>query len=428
MAPERAPIGMLAGGGRLPIEIAESILGRGGRVHAVLIGGEADQDWSAIPHTEVGWGSIGGMVGALKDAGCRDLVIIGRVRRPDLWKLRPDFGFWQALPRIVRLVRAGGDDSVLRRVVRFFEDQGFQVRGPGDLVPELVVGAGPLGACAVPAGMDRDIALGFEVIAALGDLDIGQAVVVADGRLAAVEGAEGTDGLMMRLSGQAGTRRAVLVKAPKPGQELRVDMPVIGSRTLGLAEAKGFAGIAVAAGSVLVADRAEAVRAADAAGLFVMGAEVAERPAAGSGRERAWQVSEHQRLGQRRPTAAEVRDAARGWTAVARLARFSARASAFVARRHILAVGIGETPAEIVARLRTLRQWGDRARWGRRGVLAFADANALDEASIQAAAAAGLAGIVLGDRPANLVALAGAVDRARLFLLAISPSDRRGEP
>lgn len=419
-----APIGMLVGGGRLPIEIAQSIQRRGGQVHAVLIGGEADQDWSSIPHTCVGWGQVGGMVGALKAAGCSDLVIIGRVKRPDLWSLRPDLGFWRALPRIVRLVRAGGDDSVLRRVVRFFEDQGLRVRGPSEIAPELVVPEGTLGRHAVPAETAGDIALGFEIVSVLGALDIGQAVIMEDGRLVAVEGVEGTDGLMARVeAGKPGTRR-VLVKAPKPGQELRVDMPVIGPQTVATAATQGLAGIALAAGGVLVAERSEAIRQADAASVFVVGvrqvAAEAVRPQASL---RAHPLA---LLTSERPTAAGMADAAQGALAVARLAPFAARGSAIVARRHVLAVGVDESPAALVARARSLRQWGDRARWRRRGVLALSSADGIDASVIQAVAQAGLAGIVLARRPDTSHSLLAAAEAAKLFIAVSIPE--RPEP
>ena len=164
----QAPIGMLAGGGNLPLEIARSIMRRGRTVHAVLIAGEADQDWSGIPHTKVNWGAIGGMIGALKGAGCRELVIIGRVRRPDPLKLRPDMGFFLALPRILSLFSAGGDDSLLRRCLSFFEDHGLTVRSPAEMAPDLIAGPGTLGSIKPAAQSEEDMTLGFAVVRALG--------------------------------------------------------------------------------------------------------------------------------------------------------------------------------------------------------------------------------------------------------------------
>ena len=139
MSVAQRAIGILAGGGSLPREIAEHVTARGERVHIVAIAGEVDDDLAPFPVTTVGWGQIGGMVRALKDAGCSDLVIVGSVRRPDLAALRPDLGFIRSLPAILRIVAAGGDDSVLTRVVRFFEQKGFAVGVEADVFVGLVV-------------------------------------------------------------------------------------------------------------------------------------------------------------------------------------------------------------------------------------------------------------------------------------------------
>src|SRR4030081_3666422 len=119
-------IGILAGGGRVPLMIAESAAARGEAVHIVGIEGEADPGIARFPHTWVNWGQIGRMVATLRGEGAQELVIAGAVTRPDLWRIRPDIGFFRSLPQIGGLL-AGGDDSVLTRVVRFFEAKGFSV-------------------------------------------------------------------------------------------------------------------------------------------------------------------------------------------------------------------------------------------------------------------------------------------------------------
>jgi lipid-A-disaccharide synthase len=420
----QAPIGMLVGGGHLPIEIAHSIIAAGGRVHAVLIDGEADQDWTGIPHTTVNWGGIGGMVAALKGAGCRDLVIIGRVRRPDPRKVRPDLGFFLALPKVLRLITAGGDDSLLRRCLRFFEEHGLTVRGPGEVAPSLVAGAGTLGSIAPPSDAARDIGVGLDVLRALGRFDIGQAVVVANGQLVAVEGAEGTDGLLGRLP--AAVRGGVLVKCPKPGQELRIDMPVIGPQTVTLALESGLAGIAVMAGSVLMADRAELLRRADAGGGFVCG--VAAAPAAGAvagSAHRGGVAPSLSPLGAALPGAAEQRDAATAADVVQTVSRFAAQACAFVARNHVLAVGVGEGAASFADRIRALRQWGDRGRGRRRGVIALGDGVRLDGPALRAIAESRIAGITLAQQPADPAPVIVGADSLGLTLLAPTPAGPR---
>jgi len=271
------PLAIIAGGGTLPSALAAAALAKGRPVHVLGIRGEAEQSISRFPHTWLKWGEVGKLFATLDEQGCRDLVIIGAVTRPDLANVKFDFGAIRNLPFLLSL-GVGGDDHVLSSVVRFLEGKGYRVRGAGEVAPELLVGKGTLGAKA-PSPEDRaDIDLGFRVVAALGRLDIGQAAIVNKGRVLAVEAAEGTDAMLARCAelrqASAGRRRGlsgVLVKAPKPGQEERVDMPTIGPDTVEKAARAGLAGIAVAAGKLLIADRAAAIAAADAKGVFLFG-------------------------------------------------------------------------------------------------------------------------------------------------------------
>ena len=239
-------LGIIAGRGPLPCVLAESAEARGLSLHIVGIRGETRAEIERFPHTWTRWGELGKLLAALDEHGCRDIVIIGGVDRPDFTKMRFDFGAIRNLPYIAGL-RTGGDDHVLSRVVRFFEGKGYRVHGADDVAPEL------------------------------GRFDVGQAAVVANRHVLAVEAAEGTDAMLLRCaelrrSGRAGrSGRGVIVKAPKPGQERRVDLPTIGAETLKKAAEAGLAGVAVAAGRVLMAEPAATVEAANKLGLFLVG-------------------------------------------------------------------------------------------------------------------------------------------------------------
>jgi len=276
------PLGIIAGRGPLPCVLAASAVARGLPLHIVGIRGETREEIERFPHTWTRWGELGKLLAALNDNGCRDIVIIGGVDRPDFAKMRFDFGAIRNLPYIASL-RRGGDDHVLSRIVRFFEGKGYRVHGADDVAPELLAGEGALGDKA-PSAEDRaDIDMAFQVVRALGRFDVGQAAVVAKGHVLAVEAAEGTDAMLVRCaelrrSGRAGRgdRRGVLVKAPKPGQERRVDLPTIGPETLRKAAEAGLAGVAVAAGRVLMAEPAATIMAADQHGLFLLGVNLEE--------------------------------------------------------------------------------------------------------------------------------------------------------
>jgi DUF1009 family protein len=359
-------IGILAGGGRLPLMIAESVAARGESVHIIAIVGEADPAIARFPHTWVNWGQIGRMVATLRAEGADQLVIAGGVKRPDLWRIRPDVGFFMNLPQIVSLL-AGGDDSVLTRVVRFFEAKGLSIRGVHEVAPDLLAGAGRLGGVALGRKDCADAELGFAVRQALGAVDAGQAVVVAQGEVLAIEGAEGTDAMLQRVAALPGRRAlgarcGVLAKGPKPGQELRVDMPAIGPRTIEQAVAAKLAGVVVEAGAVLILDRDEAIRAANAAGCAVQGLELSvARPLVRAG------AVVGRVIGRRRPSRRDAADIETGLATVAALTLFATGRSAVVVRNYVLAIEAAEGAIAMLERAAALRQWG--LRWHKVGVL-----------------------------------------------------------
>ena len=290
------------------------------------------------------------------------------MRRPDLWKIRPDVGFFTSLPRILGLM-AGGDDSVLTSVVRFFEQKGLAVRGAHEVAPDLLAGAGAIGSVALSEQGRADARLGFAVRAALGPLDAGQAVVVAHGQVLAIEGAEGTDAMLQRVAGlpgrgEPGLRGGVLAKGPKPGQELRVDMPAIGPRTVAAAVAAGLEGIAVRAGGG--AGPRQGGRGARGRRGGVCGAW----PAGGSA-ARGWCTAGRRRargqvIGRVQPSRRDAVDIEKGLAAVTGLAPYGTGASAVVARAYILAVEAAEGVSEHAAAGRCAAAMGRAPQASRR--------------------------------------------------------------
>lgn len=433
MSPTGRRIGILAGGGSIPREIADSIAARRDAVFVVALDGEADASFAPHPSAAVNWGQIGRMVSLFRDHAVTDLVIVGSVTRPDLGKVRPDLGLVMALPLIWRILRAGGDDAVLREVIGFFESKGLRVVGPSDVAPELIVGRGPLGARRPDAADAADIALGLKLVAELGPLDIGQGVVVSDGRIAAIEGVEGTDRMLqrvagLRLAGPTGGApvpgtgaRGVLIKRPKPGQELRIDLPAIGPETVSRAAEAGLKGIAVLAGCTIAAQRDELVRRADACGIFVDG--MPEPRIGDEGRRPSAPLAVTLSVTGGGNLAAEVETSAiKGVRVVAALASFAAGQAAVVVRRHVLAVAASESALALLDRVATLRQWGDSGR-KRRGVAVIRADAEMGARTVEAAARAGLEGVVIvtldaqtGAVPAASAEASGAAAQLGLFL------------
>ncbi len=269
---------ILAGGGALPRIIASEAAAAGRAVHILAIDGSFGE-WpdAPCPLTPVGMGQVGRILETLRRHDCREMAIAGSVVRPEIARLKLDFGALINLPRLTGIM-LGGDNHLLTTVVRFFEVRGFRVVGVDEVAPGLLAGEGPLGRVRPDAQGTRDIARGFEVARALGALDIGQAAVVDKGYVLAVEAAEGTDVLLERVAELrrkrnrlGGRRRGVLVKRVKPGQDRRVDLPTIGPRTVELAAGANLAGIGVHAGGVVLLEREKVLAAANAAGLWIVG-------------------------------------------------------------------------------------------------------------------------------------------------------------
>jgi len=271
---EGSMLGLIAGGGALPAAILAALAAQGRPSFTVAISGSCEPSTvSGRPHAWRDIAAVGGIVAALRDAGCVDVVLAGRIARPDFTALRPDWQGVKLLPRVIK-AEATGDDALLRTLIEYFEEQGFRVIATEAIAVGLLATAGVMGAIRPDDADLADIDRARAVVRALGALDVGQAAVVRDGLVLGVEAAEGTDALLARCAAlNRLTRGGVLLKAVKPGQERRVDLPTIGVATVQNAAAARLAGIAVQAGSALILDRAALVAAADAAGLFVVGVE-----------------------------------------------------------------------------------------------------------------------------------------------------------
>jgi DUF1009 family protein len=211
----------------------------------------------------------------------RAVSLVGAVRRPGFSAL---LGAYSALRnrQEVRDVIARGDDQVLRGAVMLLEERGHRVVGAHELAPNLVAPPS-LASTLQPSADERDaIAVGLDLLASLSAFDIGQGAVVDRQHVLAIEGPEGTDRMLRRVrtlrQSWFGLHRqeqgGVLIKAAKRGQDLRVDMPTIGPRTVIEAGRAGLSGIAIGAGSTFVLDQEETMSAADRLGLFLVAVDL----------------------------------------------------------------------------------------------------------------------------------------------------------
>jgi UDP-2,3-diacylglucosamine hydrolase len=271
------PLAILAGGGAFPLEVAGEARRAGRDPFLIGVVGATDSAIEAYPHVWVRMGEVGKLFAALKERAIAEMVIIGAMTRPDFADLRLDWGAVKRAAGLAQLFRRG-DNGLLAGLAAIIEREGVRVVGAHEVAPRLLAPFGPIGARAPSEEDETDIAYGARLLGALSAFDAGQGAIVAAGRVLAIEAAEGTDAMLarvaemrangrLRLSGVAG----VLVKAPKRGQDLRLDMPAVGPKTIEGAVKAQLRGVAIAAGRVLVLERALCACQADAAGLFVAG-------------------------------------------------------------------------------------------------------------------------------------------------------------
>jgi UDP-2,3-diacylglucosamine hydrolase len=273
-----SPVGVIAGGGAMPFAVADSLAARGIAPILFALKGSCDPvRVERFRHHWISVGQLGRMTRLFRSEGCRDLIFIGTLLRPALSEVRLDWGTIRVIGRVMGAFR-GGDDHLLSGIGRIFEQEGFRMVGIRDVAPDILMPEGCITRATPDSAATADIARGREVLRALGHFDIGQAVVVIDGHVVAVEDIEGTDGLLARVARlrsegrlRAKAARGVLVKAPKSGQDLRFDLPTVGSTTIDGAAGAGLAGIAIIAGNTIAADSQAMIVTADKAGLFIQG-------------------------------------------------------------------------------------------------------------------------------------------------------------
>ncbi|PWE17236.1 DUF1009 domain-containing protein [Marinicauda salina] len=267
-------LGLIAGAGELPERVAEACAAEGRLGCVIALSGFADPARFASP-LERGLGQFGQIIRDLNEAECDAVCFAGIVTRPDFSQLKPDWEGARLLPKVLAAA-ARGDDALLRAILGAFEHAGFTVVGADEVADALLARPGLLGGVEPSDGARADALKAMRIAGVIGAEDIGQGAVVGDGLVLAVEAQEGTDSMLERvaglpdaLRGGPDARRGVLAKRPKPGQETRVDLPVIGVSTVERAAAAGLAGIAAPEGEALILGRDSVARAAEDAGLFV---------------------------------------------------------------------------------------------------------------------------------------------------------------
>lgn len=273
---QKQPLAVVCGGGAFPAAVVEAVRGQGRAVHLFLLRGFADPALERYPHDWVKLGSLAQFISVTRKRDIREIVFIGSVVRPRVSQIGFDWRSLLLVPRLTRLF-LGGDNQLLSGITRILSEHGYVLRGAHEVAPEILIPEGLATRAAPDEDQRADIAFGVDLLKTVDRFDIGQAAVIAGRRVLAIEGPEGTALMLQRIADMRRNgrlrlkeREGVLVKMPKPSQERRIDLPAIGSDTLDQARAAGLAGIAIEALGTIVTDAQQFVRAAEAAGLFVI--------------------------------------------------------------------------------------------------------------------------------------------------------------
>lgn len=277
-AAARDSVAIICGGGGFPGAVAEAVMRGGRRPVMFALNGWADAKVvDRYAHHWIAIGQLGRFLRLARAEHCDRVMFVGTLLRPPLSQIRLDWRTICAMPQIVRAFR-GGDDQLLSGIARVFEANGLKVIGISELAAEILVPEGVLGRHQPSERDQRDIARALALIAAIGPFDVGQAAVVADNHVLGIEAAEGTDNLLTRIAelrriGRVATPPGVgvLVKAPKPAQDRRFDLPSIGPQTIENAAHAGLAGVAVTANTTMMIDAAAVAAIADREKMFFVG-------------------------------------------------------------------------------------------------------------------------------------------------------------
>jgi len=263
-------LGIIAGKGLLPLKLIQACLAQKRPFVILALHGQTDPALvENVPHTWVNLGAIEEPIRYFHEHHVEQIIFAGAIQRPSLRHLTLDKTGAKWLAKIG--MKAFGDDGLLSGILDLVEEAGFFIVGVQDVLGDLQVPIGVLGQHQPSCDDLEDIQRGVDALKVLGSLDMGQALIVEEGVILSVEGAEGTDGLIERTKSLHKTARGgVLVKLTKPSQSHRVDLPTIGPTTLECMAQAGLKGLAIQAHATLVLEKEKVIKAANEAGIFMI--------------------------------------------------------------------------------------------------------------------------------------------------------------
>ncbi len=270
-------LGIIAGNGDLPLLILEECKKKNITPFIAIMKDFADvEKYKNFQNITIGFGDVGKTIAFFKKNNVKNLVFAGGVKKPNIKTIFPDFkGFFLLLKLLKNKVF--GDDTILQTTIQFLEKQGFNVMSVEEILSDIKIKEGIVGNVKWPNNdYIYDINLGVKVLKQMGDLDIGQSVVIQNGIVIGIECIEGTEKLIERCGQLKYTtgRKPILVKIKKTTQTKKIDLPSIGENTIDQIKNAGFAGIAFDCNSGLVINKQTVIEKANENKIFIYGINV----------------------------------------------------------------------------------------------------------------------------------------------------------
>ena len=260
------------GGGLLPFEVISKYTTQD--IFIVVLK-EAEVDLSTLQGYNfeiIGFARVGQIMKRMKSLNIKDVCFAGKVKKPVFSSLRPDLTGLFLLFKLLKL-KNKGDDNVIKTIISFIESKGFNVKSVIESTPNIQMKKGFLTKSLPTKQEEESIKLGIDLLAATSKFDVGQACVLQEGVVIGIEGVEGTDELLKRcaLIKYKSKNSPLLIKSPKEGQSLKIDMPVIGFETMLKLKEYGFRGIAVKSEGSIFLQEEKAIEFANANNIFIVG-------------------------------------------------------------------------------------------------------------------------------------------------------------
>lgn len=263
---------LIIGSGKLPLEILKYY--KEEEVFVIILK-EANvfpEDFKNFKTETLSVFKVGKIMKTIKAHKIRDVCFVGGIKKPSFSGIKPDFTGLFLLLKLLKL-KLKGDDAVLKTIINFVEKKGFSIKSVSEVSPEIIINAGIFTEKKPSSAEEKNYNLGFEILEGISKFDIGQAIVIQEGVVIGIEAVEGTDALIER-GGKlkySSKNPPILIKSAKLNQTLKIDMPVIGLKTIENLAKNGFSGVAVKAGSSIIIEKEACIDFANKHNLFIIG-------------------------------------------------------------------------------------------------------------------------------------------------------------